>query len=247
MRKATFVLCAALAAVLWVHAASRAGDLEVGCDANFTPFSFKGPDGIYTGFDVQLWDAVARRMGIAYRLVPMDFNRLIPALKQGSLAAAVAGITVTADREKEIDFAFPYFNAGLLIMVRADQKGIDGIGDLDDKTVVTKTGTTSDAFAHNIQTRGVQLVPDIGEAYARLLSGKADALIFDSPALLHYLADGNQHAVKVVGPLYHRSVYGFAFPQGSGLREKVSVALLELMENGDYSRIYRQWFGTFPF
>jgi glutamine transport system substrate-binding protein len=234
-------------AVLCLHSAAMAGSLTVGCDTDFKPFSYKGEDGKYTGFDIELWAAVAQRISIDYRLVPMNFSKLIPALTTREIDAAIAGITITAERERKIDFSFPYYSSGLLVMVQRSRKGIDGIGDLDDKVVATKKGTTSERFAKNIQTREILLFPNIEEAYAQLLSGRADAVIFDSAALLDYISDGNQNAVKVVGPLYHRSAYGFAFPEGSDLEKKVTIALLELIESGEYTRLYRRWFGTFPF
>lgn len=237
----------AIVALCFFHTAAAAGPLTVGCDTDFKPFCFRDANGNITGFDVDLWDAVAQRMGVEYRLVPMTFSKLIPALVQHEIDTALAGITITAERERKIDFAFPYYSSGLLVMVRAGRKGIDGIGDLDDKVVATKKGTTSESFVKNIQTRDLRLVATIEDAYAELLSGRADAVVFDSPALLHFISEGNEGRVKVVGPLYHRSAYGFGFPPGSKTAEKVSVALLELMESGEYTRIYRRWFGTFPF
>ena len=79
-----------------------------------------------------------------------------------------------------------------------------------------------------------------------LRAGGADAVVFDSPAILYYIKTEGQGAVKTVGPLYEGQSYGIAFPQGSELREKVTITILKFMEDGTYKKLYKQWFGTDP-
>ncbi len=223
-----------------------ADKLVVGCDTNFMPFEFKGPDGKYVGFDIDLWDAIAKDLGLEYELQPMDFNGLIPALQSANIDVAIAGMTIKSKREEVVDFAFPYYDSGLLLMVRADEKEIAGIEDLGDKVVATKLGTTSADFAKKIDTKDINLFPNIDGAYMELRTGGADAVIFDKPAILYYIKTTGKGAVKTVGPLYEGQPYGIAFPQGSPLREKVSITLLKFMEDGTYAEIYKKWFGEAP-
>jgi len=114
--------------------------LVVGCDTNFMPFEFKGADGKYTGFDIDLWDAIAKDLGLQYKLQPMDFNGLIPALQSANIDAAIAGMTIKSKREEVVDFAYPYYDAGLLLMVRSDNKDINGIEDLANKGMQIRNG-----------------------------------------------------------------------------------------------------------
>ena len=74
-------------AILTFGSIAYADELRVGVDTAFVPSEFKGKDGKYTGFDVDLWDAIAKRLDIKYKLVPMDFNGLIPGLTTGNLDA----------------------------------------------------------------------------------------------------------------------------------------------------------------
>lgn len=236
-----------LAAVLvaCLGTAALAKNLVVGCDTNFMPFEFK-QDGKYVGFDIDLWDAVAKDLGLKYELQPMDFNGLIPALQTGNIDVAIAGMTIKSKREEVVDFAYPYYDAGLLLMVRADDKKINGIEDLSDKVVATKLGTTSADYAKAAKVKEVKLFPNIDAAYMELLSKGADAVLFDSPAILYYIKTEGKGAVKTVGPLYQGQSYGIAFPQGSPLREKVTIAILKLKEDGTYAKIYKKWFGVDP-
>ncbi|NCD32618.1 MAG: transporter substrate-binding domain-containing protein [Spartobacteria bacterium] len=235
---------------------AQAASVMVGCDEDFVPFEFKHGDS-YTGFDIELWDAAARQLRLKYTLKPMPFEKLIPALKAGQIDVALAGMTVTAEREKSIDFSYPYFDAGLLLMVKQTTDEINGIEDLKGKTVATKKGTTAAEFVSSLKMTGVSggniptyetremiFFPTINEAFAALQKGQADAVIFDSPVILYHLtAQDGSTTMKTVGPLYKRQSYGIAFPQGSDLREKVSVALLDMMEDGRYNKIYKKWFG----
>lgn len=223
--------------------AQAAGPLVVGCDTNFMPFEFER-DGQYVGFDIDLWAAVAEELGREYQLRPMDFNGLIPALQAGSIDVAMAGMTIKAERERNVDFSYPYYQAGLQLMVGADADDIDGIDELDGRVVATRLGTTSADFAKGrTPATDVTLFPNIDGAYLELRSGGADAVLFDSPAVQHYAATDGKGQVQVVGPLYEGQAYGFAFPQGSALREPVDIALLTLMEDGRYDALHDKWFG----
>ncbi|HOP35465.1 MAG TPA: glutamine ABC transporter substrate-binding protein GlnH [Syntrophales bacterium] len=241
-------LIAALIMVAFVMTGTALAEdkvLIVGCDTNFMPFEFKQGDK-YVGFDIDLWDAIAKDLGLKYKLLPMDFNGLIPALQTGNIDVAIAGMTIKSKREEVVDFAYPYYQSGLLLMVGAGEKDIKSVEDLGNKTVATKLGTTSADFAKSLKTKEVKLYPNIDGAYLELQAGGADAVIFDSPAILYYIKTEGQGKVKTVGPLYQGQPYGIAFPQGSPLRDKVSVTILKFMEGDVYKNIYRKWFGSDP-
>jgi len=86
-------------------------------------------------------------------------------------------------------------------------------------------------------------VAKIDQAYALLSNEKIDAVVFDSPSILHYERHQGAGKVKVVGPLFDIQYYGFMFPAGSELREPVNRTLLKFKENGTYDGIYDKWFG----
>jgi len=233
----------------------QAKTLTVGCDINFMPFEFKQGDS-YVGFDIDLWDAVAKELGVDYTIKPMNFDKLIPGLQTGNIDVALAGMTINAKREKLVDFSYPYFDAGLQIMVRHDTKNINSLLDLKGKVVATKAGTTSADFVKAIKLSGVgagnsptyhtkemKLLTDIRDAYKALSDGSADAVVFDSPVLLYSINNEGKGKFKTVGPLYKRQTYGIAFQPKSELRERVSITLLKLFEDGTYNKIYKKWFG----
>lgn len=222
--------------------------ITVACDTNFPPFEFKDPKtGKHTGFDVELWDAIAKELGLDYELQPMDFNGIIPGLQSGQLDVGIAGMTIKPERAKVIDFSDGYYKAGLLLLVRTDNTDINGVEDLKNKVVATKLGTTSpDFLKENATTKETKLYPNNDAMFLELMSGGADAVLFDSPVVSDFMMKTGKDKVKVVGPLYQGQDYGIGFPKNSELVAKVNGALKTLRENGSYNELYMKWFGTEP-
>lgn len=222
-----------------------AADITVATDTAFVPFEFK-KDGKYVGFDIDIIDELTKRMGITYELKPMDFNGIIPALQTNNIDMAVAGMTMKAEREKAIDFSHPYYNTSVLMMVRSETDDINAPEDMKGKVVAVKTGTTSVDIAKKFGAGEIKQFPNIDGAYLEVRSGNADVTLYDAPNILYYIKTAGDGEMKSVGPEMEAQTYGMAFPTGSELREKINVALLEMMEDGTYAKIYREWFGKDP-
>ena len=247
MKKMTALLLTLMMACCFAST-SFAGKITVATDTNFPPFEFKDPKtGQHTGFDVELWDAIAKEIGIEYNLQPMDFNGIIPGLQSGQLDAGIAGITIKPERAKVVDFSDPYYNAGLLLLVKATNTDITKVEDLEGKLVATKLGTTSEDFLKkNAKAKEVKLYPNNDAMFMELMMGGADAVMFDSPVIANYVREVGKDKVKVVGPLYMGQSYGIGFPKGSALVGKVNTALKSLKDSGAYRDLYLKWFNTEP-
>ena len=227
------------------HAADK--KLIVATDTAFVPFEFKQGDK-YVGFDIDLWDAVAKEMKVSYELKPMDFGGIIPALQTHNIDLALAGITITPERKKAIDFSDGYYNSGLMVMVKSNNDAIKSVNDLKGKVVAVKSGTSSvDYMKANVQTKDLRQFPNIDNAYMELGTNRADAVLHDTPNILYFIKTAGNGQFKAVGDSLEAQQYGIAFPKGSDeLREKVNGALKTLKENGTYNEIYKKWFGTEP-
>ena len=244
------VLKVSLAALTLAFAvSSHAADkkLVVATDTAFVPFEFKQGDK-YVGFDVDLWAAVAKELKLDYELKPMDFSGIIPALQTKNIDLALAGITITDERKKAIDFSDGYYKSGLLVMVKANNNDVKSVKDLDGKVVAVKSGTGSVDYAKaNIKTKDLRQFPNIDNAYMEL--APTAQTLYCTTHQHHYFhqtawQDGQ---FKAVGESLEAQQYGIAFPKGSDdLREKVNGALKTLKENGTYNEIYKKWFGTEP-
>ncbi|ADM98069.1 glutamine ABC transporter substrate-binding protein GlnH [Dickeya dadantii] len=238
---------AALALAFSLSGQAAEKPLLVATDTAFVPFEFKQGDK-YVGFDIDLWDAIAKQLNLNYTLKPMDFSGIIPALQTRNVDLALAGITITEERKRAIDFSDGYYNSGLLVMVRADNQDIKGEQDLAGKVVAVKSGTGSVDYAKaNIKTKELRQFPNIDNAYLELGTNRADAVLHDTPNILYFIKTAGNGKFKTVGESIKAQQYGVAFPKGSDeLRNKVNGALKTLRDNGTYAAIYKKWFGTEP-
>ena len=241
------VSVAALALAFSLSSTAAEKKLIVATDTAFVPFEFKQGDK-YVGFDVDLWDAVAKELKLDYTLKPMDFSGIIPALQTRNIDLALAGITITDERKKAIEFSDGYYKSGLLVMVRNNENDIKGIDDLNGKVVAVKSGTGSVDYAKtHIKAKDLRQFPNIDNAYMELGTNRADAVLHDTPNILYFINTAGKGRFKAVGDSIEAQQYGVAFPKGSDdLREKVNGALKTLKENGTYNQIYKKWFGSEP-
>lgn len=236
---------AAVAALAITATSAVAEDLIVATDTAFVPFEFK-QDGVYVGFDIDMWDAIANDLGVTYELRPMDFNGIIPALQTGQVDVALAGMTNMDSRKEVIDFSDGYYDSGFLLMVPAD-RDITGEADLAGKSVALKTGTSAADYANeNFTESELRLFPNIDNAYLELRTGRADAAMHDTPNVLYYIANAGNGEVKAVGEQMLAHEYGIGFPKGSEWVERVNVSLAAMKADGRYDAIFSKWFGAAP-
>lgn len=221
--------------------------LLVGTDTAFVPFEFK-ENGKYTGFDVDLWDAIAKKLGVDYELRPMDFNGIIPALQTKNIDVAIAGIGITEPRKKAIDLTDGYYDADLLIAVPSDNTQIKKFSDLAGKRVGVKQGTVGATYMKaNVKATYIEF-PNIDNAYLDLRVGHLDAVVHDSPNVMYYVKVAGDGKVKVTGT--DDSVlpqqYAIGLPKKSVYTARINQAIRDLKSDGTYRKIYVKWFNQEP-
>jgi ABC-type proline/glycine betaine transport system substrate-binding protein len=142
-------------------------------------------------------------------------------------------------------FVFASFTASITSSLAIDQlRGtINGPEDLNGNRVVTVGGTDAEDYLAR-QGIGPITVSTIDDAYAELADGRADAIAFDAPVLQFHAAHEGDGEVRVVGPVFEQVRYGLAVQADSDLRERINVALLDLVESGAYDRLHDEWFGA---
>jgi glutamine transport system substrate-binding protein len=218
-------------------------------DPSFVPFEMRDQEtGEMVGFDMDILAEVAKRAGFDYDLETMDFQGIIPALQTGNKEIAIAGITITEEREEVVDFSDPYYDSGLRLLVMADDDSIKTVEDLAGKSVGTKTGSTSHDYLRNQLSDEVTVEPYPGSAdmYQALLGGAVDAVFYDAPNVGYFAQTKGKERVKTVGPLYEGQQYGLALVDGSEWVDDVNDALASMKEDGTYDEIYKKWFGSLP-
>ncbi len=236
------------------------GVLKVGTEPAFPPFEMQAPDGQgFTGFDIDLFKAIGEEAGLEIQFQSMPFDGLIPALQAKNIDAAISGMTITAERAQTVDFARPYFQSGLAIAVRKEDKGeIKSFDDLENKKIAVAIGTTGAQEAQKIPGSEIFTFDNSALALQELSNANVDAVVNDAPVTLYAIKVGNLNNVEVVGELLTEEYYGIALPKNSPNLEKVNNALDELLKSDryraldellksdQYREIYQKWFAGEP-
>ena len=217
---------------------------KVGVDPTYPPFEFKeGND--YKGIDIDLIQAIADDQGFKIELSPMDFGGIIPALQANQLDVAIAGMSITEDRKKTVDFSEPYFDAGLTVIVKKDNTKIKSVDDLKGATVAVKKGTTGAQYAQDHAKDldiKVKQFNDSPAMFQEVSNGNADALIEDYPVISYAIAQKDLD-LKIVGERLNGDQYGIAVLKGKNgdLLEKINKGLANLKDSGKYDEIIKTY------
>lgn len=220
--------------------ASEGQTYKVGIDTTYPPFEFE-ENGEYTGIDIDLITAIAESQGFEIQFEPMDFGGIIPALQAGQLDVAIAGMSITDERKKVVDFSDPYFDAGLSLVVAKDNTDIESLEDLEGKTVAVKSGTTGSKFAMDNEAEygyTVAQFEDSPSMFQEVSNGNADVLLEDYPVIAYAIAESGLD-LKTVGERLTGDQYGIAVLKGENadLLEKINTGLQELRDSGEYDEI----------
>ncbi|GAA0450881.1 transporter substrate-binding domain-containing protein [Alkalibacillus silvisoli] len=248
MKKLT-VLLTAIVTLSILAACGSSGDGEtysVATDANFQPFEYLNPDtGEMEGFDIDLVNAIAEEVGFEVDYETMEFDGLLGSMRSGRNDFGVAGISITEDRQENMDFSDKYYDSGLILAVPIDSD-IESIDDIGGLNVGVRQGSTSEDYLLDNTDAEVTAFPEIVTAYMDLEAGRLDAVLYDLPNVQYYIMENAEDELKMVGDVLEGQPYGIAFPQDSDLVEPVNEALATLIEDGTYAEIYEDWFGEAP-
>lgn len=219
----------------------------VATDNGYVPFEYIDEEtGDLIWFDIDLITALAEEAGIEIEFETLDFDGIVAGISSGRFDIAIAGMTITEERQESIDFTQPYYEAGLILAVLEENEEIQSIDDVDGKVVATRTGSTSETYLKENTEANAEAFPQIIEGYQNVLAGRADAVLYDLPNVQFYSEAEADGKLKTVGDKLTGEDYGIAFPKGSELRDVIDDALTNLKENGTYDDIYEEWFGERP-
>jgi len=128
-----------------------------------------------------------------------------------------------------------------LMTVKSLRNKIESPEDLKDKKVATKSKTTSEEFLKELGVK-VFAFPEISQAFEKLEKGEVDAVVFDSPVLLHYVKQKKDSKTMITGKMFDNQKYGFIIKEGDKIKEKINREILKLREDGFYKKLYKKYF-----
>jgi polar amino acid transport system permease protein/polar amino acid transport system substrate-binding protein len=191
------------------------------------------------GFELEIAEAVAKRLGVKARLVQTAWDSLIPALERGDFDMAMNGLEIIPEREKRVLFSRPYYVYTLQLVVRKDEERIRSIQDLAGK----KVGTLAGAAAHEMlrQVGNVDIRSySAAWPYEDLALGRLDAVFLDTPITVYYGKPDPR--LKYAGAPEGEGFYGIAIRKTDrDLKQAVDSVIDELLRTGELRRIYQKW------
>lgn len=216
------------------------GKILVGSDLDFAPFE-SIEDGEPVGFDVDLFDEIADRLGLEIEYQDANFDTIFTQLAAGEFDAIISAITITEEREQEISFTDPYFAANQALVVAADSD-IASTDDLADMDVGAQAGTTGLDYANeNFTESQIVEFDTYPAAFTALEAGQVDAVLADLPVAAEQEERSEQ--LEIAEEVDTDELYGIGVPQESdNLREAINEELAGIIEDGTYEEIYTEWF-----
>lgn len=219
------------------------GELIIGSNVGSPPFAFKKDDG-YSGFDIEVWAEVAKGLNHKWRVQPMEFGALIPALQTRNIDAIVSQLFIKPERQKVIDFSVPYYQSGLVAITGINNTTIKTPDDLAGKSIGTETGTIAvDFIKEHVKGASVEQMPSINNALLALEAGRTDAVVYDTPALMYYANNAGKGKVRVIRPTLEGRDVGIGFQKGSPLVAPANAALAAMKADGRLKGLREKWFG----
>lgn len=198
------------------------------------------------GFDIDLAKAITKQMlgkNAKAVLFQTTSKTKIPVLKNGNVDALMATVTITPEREKQVTFSHPYFNAGQSLLVKNNSK-IKSIKDLNKTGIVVLAvkGTTAVANIRKFAPKARVLeFDDYGQAFTALKAGQGQVMSTDN-GILAGIANENKN-YHVVGGVFTHEPYGIAVDKGqTKFANAINRALTQLEKNGTYDKLMRKWF-----
>ncbi|HSS33562.1 MAG TPA: basic amino acid ABC transporter substrate-binding protein [Solirubrobacterales bacterium] len=221
--------------------ASGGGEpLTVGSDIPYPPFE-EGKPGNYTGFDIDLMDAIGEKIGRTPEFQDTSFDTIFTFLAQGKFEAVASAATITPEREKTVDFSNPYYISEQAILIKKGGE-IGSVEELKGATIGVQKGTTGQEFVDEKGEAGeVRPYPTGPDAVNALNAGTVEAVVMDIP-VAENAVEANK-GLEISSPIETEEEYGIAVAQGeTELLESINEGLATVIEDGTYNTLYEKWF-----
>ena len=209
------------------------GKLVMATNAEFAPYEFK-EEGEIVGFDVDMMRAVCDILGKELVIDDMAFDSVIAAVDSGKADVGVAGMTVTEDRLKNVNFSDSYAEANQMIIIKGESNDLTG------KTIGVQLGTTGMTYAEQVPDATVEKYNKGADAVEALKQGKVDVVLIDSAPAKYFVA--KNPGLSILSEPFAVEEYAIAIKKGNDeLTQQVNNALAQLRENGTLDQINQNW------
>ena len=213
-----------------------AGKLTMSTNAAFPPYEMTADDGSFEGIDIDVAAAIADKLGLELQVDDMDFDAALLAAQNGKSDMVMAGVTVTDERQKVMDFSDTYAE-GIQSVIVPEDSDIASVDDLAGKTIGTQRGTTGYIYCTDDFGEDSVVAYDNGlTAVQALNNGQVDAVVIDNAPAKEFVAANT--GLKILDTAYAQEDYAIGVAKGNtALLDAINGALKELQADGTLQSI----------
>jgi polar amino acid transport system substrate-binding protein len=232
----------------------KRGEMVLGTEAAYVPYEFF-KDGQIVGYDVDIANHFAEKLGVKVKMVDTQWSGIIVALLAKKFDAVLSGMTITKERAEKLNFSMPYAEATNVILIRKNEDRIKTADDLSGKKIGVQLGSAGaqllQKYEAGLKAKGlpgyadVKLYEHYPEAYADLLNKRLDAVVNSLSTLLVVMQD-QPNAFKTVSGIQDiKAYFGMSFrKEDTALLKFVNEQFADMKKSGELARLQTKWFGT---
>ncbi|MGA2612805.1 MAG: basic amino acid ABC transporter substrate-binding protein [Spirochaetia bacterium] len=227
--------------------ARQATKIVIASDATFPPMEMVDENKNIVGLDVDLMNAAAKAGGFTVEFKNTAWDGIFAGLDNGKYDAVMSSVTITDERKKTMDFSIPYFNAGQILVVKAEMNDVTQLTDLKGKTVGAQIGTTGAFEIDKVKDSSKiteKTYDDIGLAFQDLVNGRIAGVVVDTPTAANYALQNPNYKgkLKTVGSPFTTEYYGVAVKKGNTkVLDRINAGLKKVLDAGDNKAIEEKW------
>lgn len=223
----------------------KAGKLVIGLDDGYPPMEFRDEKNNLVGFDIDFANEIGKKLGVKVEFMPTEWNGILLALQSKKFDAIIAGLNITEERKKSIDFSKPYLMGGQVIAIKSGNNSIKTLADLKGKIVGCQLGSTGQKSAEdNLKDiKELKKYEKITQAFSELTIGRIDAVIMDAQVGGYYISK-KPGEFEVLNEMVSEEPMGIGYRKGDKeLQDEIQKIVDELEKDGILSKLSIKWFG----
>jgi len=221
--------------------------IHIATEGTYKPFSTTKADGSLSGFDVELMRALCDEMKAKCEIKPQDWDGLLPGLIAKKYDAVIDAISITKERQAQVDFTDPYFTNTLVFVTKKGSTiNPDDPAQIESNKVAAQRSTLSTQWMENTHPKAkLNLYENLDQAFMDLAAGRSTMMISDKAPAYYWLTTPEGQGFEVKGKeIDVDDKMAIALQKNSPLREDFNKAIAAVKENGTYDKIYQSYFGN---